>query len=123
MSQFDKIFGDLATQLIDNLFGTPAVVSREISTYNVESGDNDKSITNHPVKISPPAPIKNARLKDGSVFQAGDLTCVVARQGLPIKPNPTTDRLIYLGDNYQIIEVNPMVSGDEDAAYELVCRI
>lgn len=123
MSQFDKIFGDLATTLIDKLFGTESVIVRETSTYDVESGDNNKSTVNHPVSISPPLPIKNSRMKDGSVYQKGDLTTIVARQGLSIEPDPTSDRLIYRGDNYQIIEVNPMVSGDLDAAYELVCRI
>lgn len=123
MSQFDKIFGNLATQLIDKTFGTAAVVLRETSTYDVESGDNNMTSVSHPVSISPPAPIKKSRLKDGTVFQMGDLTCMVARQGIPIVPNPTSDRLVYQGSNYQIIEVNPLVSGDQDAAYELVCRI
>lgn len=121
-TEFDKIFGKLATDLIGKA-GTPVVIVRESSTYDVVTGDNVKTQTNHDVKISPPVPIKNARLKDGSVFQTGDLTCLVARADLSIEPNPTSDRLIYRDCNYQIVEVNPLVSGDLDAAYELVCRI
>jgi hypothetical protein len=122
VSKFDTIFGNLATQLIDRTFGTDAVVSRETATYDSTTGDNTLSTTDHSISISPPAPINRNRLGDGSLFQRDDITCLVARQGLSIVPNPTTDKLVWRDDTYQIVAVRPLASGDLDAAYEMVCR-
>lgn len=122
MSRFDDIFGNLATQLIDKTFGTQAVVRRESATYDPVTGNNEKSSSNFTVFISPPAPVDQQRLADGSVFQRDDAVCLVARQGLSIVPNPTSDKLIWNGGTYQIVVVRPIVSGDENAAYELVIR-
>jgi hypothetical protein len=122
VSKFDTIFGNLATKLIDNTFGTAATIVRETATYNVATGDNALSTANHAVSISPPAPLSIKRIADGSLFQQEDMTCVVARQGISIVPNPRTDKMLWRGDTYQIVVVNPIVSGSLDAAYELVLR-
>lgn len=122
MSKFDNLFRNLATQLIDNTFGTSAVVQRETATYDPVAGDNTKSTVNHSVSISPPAPVNEQRLSDGSVFQRGDLVTLVAAQGISIVPNPTSDKLVWNGGTYQIVTVRPIVSGDQEAAYEMVCR-
>ena len=58
MSKFDDLFGNLATKLIDQTFGTDGTVVRESATYDVTTGDNTRSTTNYAVKISPPAAIK-----------------------------------------------------------------
>ena len=122
MSKFDQLFGDLAVQLIDNTFGTAAQISRETATYDAVTGTNTLSATLHAVSISPPSPINKNRLGDGSIFETNDAICVVARKPLSIVPNPTKDKLIWRGGTYQIVSVMPVVSGDEDAAYELVFR-
>ena len=61
-------------------------------------------------------------MTDGSLFQMDDLETIVARQGLAITPNPRTDKLTWRGDTFQIVAVEPFVSGDQDAAYRLIVR-
>lgn len=122
MSRFDGIFRNLATQLIDNTFGTTATLRRQTSVYDVTTGDNVRTNTDTTVSISPPAPVRENRRPDNALVQVGDATCYVAAQGLSVVPNPVDDSLIWNDDTYQIVAVEPIVSGDQDAAYVLFLR-
>ena len=122
MSKFDGIFRDLATQLIDNTFGTSATLRRQTSVYDPVTGDNTRSNTDISVSISPPAPAREGRRPDNALVQQGDAECYMAAKGLSVVPSPVDDKLIWNGDTYQVVAVFNIVSGDQNAAYRLILR-
>jgi LysM repeat protein len=128
MSKFDKLFRDLAVQLIDNTFGTPATLVQEVSTYDPNTGDNTKTQTQTTISISPPTALsaqrqasRRHRAPDGMSFEQSDLITTFAAAKAP-EPNSVNTKMIWRGTTYQIISVNSIVSGDQDAAYEVVIR-
>lgn len=122
MSKFDDLFGNLATNLIDNTFGTAATYTREASTYDPVTGQNNVTATTYQIQISPPAPVKKRRQEDGTRFENQDVQFYLARQGLPIEPSSATDYITFRGSRYQIVMAEPLVSGDEIAAWLITAR-
>lgn len=123
MSVFDKTFRNLAAKLINTTFGTSAVIRREVSTFVLATGSVSKTATDYAVKISPPAPVSERRAGgEVGAIQLGDASFMLAASTAPIVPNPVTDKLVWRGYVYQVVLVLPFVSGDQDAAYEVVIR-
>ena len=123
MTLFDDVFSGpqgVAKSLITK-FGTPVTLRREAKTYDVATGKNTVSSTDYSVKMTPPQPYRKAR-KGDAVVEVGDITAMIAADGLVIVPNVTTDKVVYGGNVWQIVTVDPVVSGDSTAAYQLRLR-
>jgi len=118
-TQFDNIFRPLAKRLINDVFGTSATLVVESDSYDPSTGVNTRTPTNYTVKIAPPAPVAERRLTD--VVQAGDAVTMLAGEGLAVEPS-TEDKLVWDSKTWQIVQVNPIVSGDQKAAFELILR-
>lgn len=119
-TKFDNIFRPLAKKLINDTFGTTATLRSFSDSYSVATGKNTRTQTDTSVKISPPAPVAERRA-DGSVVQLGDGRTVVAAEGLSIRP-ATEMSLVWDSKTWHIVQVTPIVSGDQNAAYELIIR-
>ena len=119
MTQFDTIFRPLARRLVNETFGTSAILRDESDSYDPATGRNTRTATDYPVKISPPAPVVERRLTD--VVQAGDAVSLLAAEGLPVEPT-TEQKLVWDDKVWQIVQVNPIVSGDQKAAFEIILR-
>lgn len=116
---FDTRFRALARKLIDGTFGTSATLRTFAESYDVATGKNTRTATDRAVTISPPAPVAESRIS--GVVEAGDAECYVAALSLSVRPS-TEDVLESDAREWQVVQVNPVVSGDEKAAYRLVIR-
>lgn len=120
-TKFDKIFRPLAKKLINDTFGTDATLRTYSESFSVTTGKNVRTATNYSVKISPPAPVAESRIQ--GVVEAGDSRTLVAASELAAGYRPSTeDALVWDSTTWQIVEVNPIVSGDQFAAFELIIR-
>lgn len=119
-TKFDNIFRPLAKKLVNDTFGTSATLRTFSESYNVTTGKNTRTATDTTVKISPPAPVAESRI--AGVVEAGDARTVVAASPLGAVRPSTEDALIWDSKTWQIVQVNPIVSGDLVAAYELIFR-
>lgn len=120
MTAFDDTFRKLAVDLIDNKFGTAATLRRKVGTYNVTTGKSTPTSTDYPVTISPPAPVSEEQVN--GTIEAGDSVCYLAAQTAPIVPSVNTDCLVWNSSEWKIVEVRPLVSGDQFAAFQVVFR-
>lgn len=119
MTALDTTFRNLAKNLIAD-YGPSAILRRKDATYDVTSGKAAQSGTDYDVKISPPSPVTE-NMVNGTV-ENGDLVTYVAAQGLAIRPSINTDYLVWDSDEWKLVEVKPLVSGDQFAAYRVVFR-
>lgn len=120
MTLFDDVFSGpqgVAKSLIGK-FGTSATLRREGRTFDVSTRRNTVSNTDYAVKMTPPQPYNKGR-KGDTVVEVGELTTMIAADGLAIVPNTTTDKIVYGGTVWQILKSDPIVSGDQTAAYQL----
>jgi hypothetical protein len=116
---FDQIFVPLATQLIDNTFGFDATHRRQTRTFDVDTGKNTTSNSDTTVKITPPNPYSQSRI-DNTLIQQGD-QMVMMSSNSGIVPQ-LSDKFVINGQTWQVVNVKPIVSGEETAAYELQLR-
>lgn len=116
---FDNIFRPLAKKLINSTFGTSATLRQYTDVYSVATGKNVRTETDTVIKISPPAPVKESRIS--GVVQAGDARCMIAASPISVSPG-TEDALVWDSATWQIVQVNPIWSGDQKAAFELILR-
>lgn len=128
-TRFDNLFGNLAVQLIDRTFGADATLRKISRTYNVATGTSSETVTDYPVKVSPPtrdgtgtrAGFREERidgLAEGTISFAW-----IATRSLPAAAVPAIDDvLIYRGIEYQIVATNDQNSGDETAAIQMELR-
>ena len=120
-TQFDNIFRPLAKKLVNDIFGTTGTLRKYVESYDPTSGRNTRTATDYSLKMSPPAPVAERRIT--GVVEAGDARTIIAASPLPSGIVPTTeDAWLWDGDTYTIVQVNPIVSGDLKAAYELILR-
>ena len=116
----DLVFVPLAKQLIGQ-FGASATFRRETRTYDVAPGKPTTSDTDTTVKLKPPEPYNVSRI-NGSTVQEGDRTTMIDSTTLGTIVPTTNDKIVYLSTVWQIVNVAPIVSGDQTAAYELQIR-
>lgn len=119
-TKFDNIFRPLAKKLVDDTFGTAATLRTFADSYDPATGVNSRTPTDVSVKISPPAPVVESRI--AGVVEAGDARTVVA--ALPLGSIRPSLEMVLVWDSkeWQIVQVTPLVSGDQVAAYELIFR-
>jgi hypothetical protein len=116
---FDNIFVPLAETLVDNTFGFSATHRRVTRTYNPDTGKNTVSNTDTSVKITPPSPYDQRRI-DGTVIQLGDQQVIIStKSGVVPK---SADQFVIGGNVWQVVQVSPIVSGEQTAAYEIQLR-
>jgi len=116
---FDQIFVPLATQLIDNTFGFNATHRRQTRTYDPATGKNTTSNSDTTVKITPPNPYAQSRI-DGTLIQQGDQMIMMSSNSGIV---PTlSDKFVISGQTWQVVQVKPIVSGEQTAAYEIQLR-
>jgi len=120
MATLDALFPGLAARLIDK-FGADASLETVTKTDDLATGKVTESVSAAVVKITPPEPF-TVGLIDGTLVEAGDLTTLVAAQGLSATPAANRDRLIFASETWQIVAVDPIFSGDAATAYRLQLR-
>jgi hypothetical protein len=119
MTSLDNVFVPLATNML-NQFGATATFRKITRTFDPATRKNTVSRKNTTVKMKPPEPYNVNRI-NGTTIQAGDLTTMISGEALTFVPT-TNDLIAYLGTDWQIVTVSPIVSGDSTAAYELQLR-
>ena len=120
MATLDALFPGLAARLIDK-FGATASLESVTKTEDLASGKVAESVSAAPVKITPPEPFSVGFI-DGTLVEAGDLTTLVAAQGLSAAPTANRDRLVFASQAWQIVAVDPIYGGDVVTAYRLQLR-
>lgn len=123
MGILDGPMRNIASTLIGVLSDTTSTITRTTeANYNPETGEADPPVTTtYSVKTSPPEAFKTLEI-DGTNVLKGDFKVIVAARDLTIEPSPQTDTLTRASVVYKIIAVEPIVSGDQVAAYQLQCR-
>ena len=120
MATLDALFPGLAARLIDR-FGATASLETVTKTDDLASGKVTETVAAAAIKITPPEPF-TVGLIDGTLVEAGDLTTLVAAQGLGAAPAANRDRLVFAAEAWQIVAVDPIYSGDAVTAYRLQLR-
>lgn len=99
------------------------VVFQEVgsSVYDPTTGKTtDSSITNHSVKVTPPSPYSH-RLVDGDLIQVRDVQIILPSKNLTFTPTQGMQVTID-SEAFDILEINPLYSGDSICAYDLQLR-
>lgn len=120
MATLDTLFPGLAARLIDR-FGATASLETVTKIDDLISGKVSETTDAAEIKITPPEPF-TIGLIDGILVEAGDMTTLVAGQGMATAPSANRDRLIFAADTWQIVAVDPIYSGDSVTAYRLQLR-
>lgn len=120
MATLDALFPGLAARLIDQ-FGATASLETVTKIEDLASGKVTETVVAAVVKITPPEPFTMG-LIDGTLVEAGDMTTLVAAQGLSASPAASRDRLVFANEVWQIVAVDPIYSGDAATAYRLQLR-
>ena len=119
MTQFDDIFVPLAERLIDNTFGFDAIHQRPSRTYDPATGKNTETLTSTTVKITPPAPYQERRI-DNTLIKIGDQWIQMSSASGVVPEN--TDLFVIGGSTWQVVRIDPIVSGEQTAAYTIQLR-
>lgn len=120
MSTLDSLFPGLAMRVIDG-FGATASLEMVAKTDDLETGKVAETVVATDVKIAPPEPF-SIGFADGTLVEAGDMTTLAAAQSFVTVPVANRDRLVFDGQRWQIVTVDPIYSGDAVAAYRLQLR-
>lgn len=116
---FDNIFVPLAEQLIDKTFGFAVTHRREARTYDPVTGKNTTSNTDTPILITPPAPYALRRINNTTVIEGDQWAKMSSASG--IVP-ASGDKFVIGSVVWQVIRVEPIVSGELTAAYTVQMR-
>ena len=119
MTAFDDIFVPLAEQLVDNTFGFSATHRRVTRTFDPVTGKNTDNNADVSVKITPPAPYDQRRI-DGTIIQIGDQWIIISSASGVVPRG--TDFFIIGGSIWQVVTIQPIVSGEQTAAYQVQLR-
>ncbi|TFH65751.1 MAG: hypothetical protein E4G91_01340 [Candidatus Zixiibacteriota bacterium] len=123
MTKFDDIFVPLGKSLVDGLFGLNATHRRVTRAFDAVTGKNVTSNSDTAIKVSPPAGVSVAlqytRLPD-SVIKSGDQFVYIS-SAAGIVPQ-SGDFFIIRGETWQVVEIQPIVSGELTAATVVVLR-
>ena len=90
------------------------------SDYDPSTGMVSESSTVRTVKIIPPERY-SLFLEGANAVRVGDLRTGIAADGLGFTPE-TDDTLVYNGDKFTVVRVEPVATGDSIALYNLQLR-
>ena len=123
MTAFDDTFVPLAKSLIDAYGTTATAVVTTGGTYDPTTGTyGTETETTYSVTITPPYPAKHEK-QNGEVTETRTLVAYMAASGLDFDPVTAKWALEFRVLQYTKMEVNPIYSGAEVAAYEIVLSI
>lgn len=126
MSLLDGPLRAAAKKLI-GLAGAPATIRVVTSSYDPASLLENEDTATYSLRISPPEPYRAHRI-DGTQVLAGDAACLVAARdleavGLLLPTGSLKNVYLTLGaDEWQVVAVNHIRSGEQIAAVELQLR-
>lgn len=120
MTAFDRRAGRTAERLIER-FGAPATLRRVTRSYDPVTGEAGEITEDHAVTVSPPETFRED-LIDGTLVRRGDLKTHLAATTAPVVPEATGDRLILSATTYEVLAVEPVMSGAVVAYYTLHLR-
>ena len=119
----DQVFRNLARDLPRQVSGkavTVRKVSRDLDPVDPGGGTYIETTTDYPTTASPPAPYSQGYI-DGQLVQAGDMQVIVP--ALDVTEAPETGWLVIMdGDEWSVVSVEWLWSGEQVAAYQLQVR-
>lgn len=123
MAEFDDLFGDLAVDLTTDFGSTTSgkLIVVTVGEIDATTGKRTESEDEKTVPMAPPFPFNQTGITN-TLVETGDMSTIIAARLLSEEPVPNRDRVILAGREWQIVSVNPLNSGDENAAYTLQLR-
>lgn len=132
MGTLDDAMASVAESLIDTFVTNKATFRREGDSETFSGGETTSADLDWSIKVGVPEPFTNREI-DGTQIKTGDLKVMVARKHVeaatPTSPafggiDPKTDRVIFSGETkeYRIVRMDPVMSGDQAAAWNLQLR-
>lgn len=109
-----------ASRLI-NKFGATMTLRRQAGVYDPATGKNTETATDYAIVGSPPSPVDLRRV-DGEMIKQGDAETILAASDLTVAPDQTTDHIVFAGETWSVVAVEPIYSGEQVAAYQLRLR-
>lgn len=100
----------------DLVFSVPGTKTYSASTGKVTEG----SVVSHTVKTTPPSPYGRA-LRDGDVVQERDVSVLLPTKNLGFTPDLGMG-VTFDGEQFDVVGLNPLYSGDSVCAYEVQLR-
>lgn len=119
MTAFDDIFVPLAEQLVDGTFGFNATHRRVTRTYDASTGKNTESNADTTVKITPPNPYNQRQINDTTILQGDQWVIMSSASGIVPQDN---DKFVIGGNVWKVVAIQPIVSGEQTAAYQVQLR-
>lgn len=117
--QLDQVAADVAADLIGQ-FGTTCTVKRGVDNYDSTTGLTEKTDTSYTGQpCSAPYKVDQKFVEAGLVTSIAQQVIMPAK-GLSVVPNAETDTLVIYAVEFNIVAVNPIYSGNNAAAYEVV---
>jgi hypothetical protein len=117
---FDTAARATAERLIRN-FGKSVMLRRVTRAFDPATGKTTDTVEEFTVKVSPPERFRET-LIDGTLVKAGDLKTHLPAEGLDIVPEPARDRVVIDNKPWNLLRVDPVVSGEQTAFYTLHLR-
>lgn len=108
--------GSVVRKLIKT-FGKTGTITRRAETFSPATGRVTTVETDYACVVTPPEPIEYSRLR--TMTKVGTAVCAVAREGLSITPDLTTDVLVLGSSTWQVVAVEPVYSGELVAMFIL----
>ena len=101
-------------------FGTLVEIRTITRTEDRDAGTSSESVATQSVR----AAIDRFRqeLIDGAAVKSGDKQATISAEDLDSAPDPADMRVRSLGVTYAVLGVEPIIDGDEVAAYTLHLR-
>jgi hypothetical protein len=118
-TQFDNIFVPLAKKLIDATFGFTATLRKVTQSYDAGTGKTTDSNSDTAVKVTPPKPYQTRHINNTTILE-GDAWVTMSTQSSVVPE--LNDRFIISGVTWQVVRIDPIVSGEETAAYKVQLR-
>lgn len=122
----DKPMADVASILSNTFSKVKRTITRTTSVYNPSTGASADTVTTLDTITTPPYPYRTYEIDDASV-RRGDQKLTVPSKDVGSFPMTLEDEAKMKftdtnGDVYRVISVQPILSGDEIAAYILQLR-
>lgn len=121
MGNLDDAFGELVPTILGVFSNTPAVFTRNSSTYDPANDSNVISSITASVLTSPPEGFA-LQLINGSSVQSGDRRITTAADYGSLSEPRIGDEVVRGEMTGTVVAVSPINSGDRVAAYELQIR-
>ena len=99
-------------------FGKAVTIRRVTRSFDPASGKAVETTQDFPAKVSPPERFRED-LVGGTLVRAGDLRAQLAAEGLTFIPEPVRDRIVIDGTAWELLRVDPVMSGEQTALYTL----